>query len=74
MAERKNRHFRARDEVVVRPPEEILSTLDANGTLDGLPFMPEMVSSCGENFRVVRRVEKTCVDEWLLPHATVSCE
>src|SRR5512143_2073528 len=50
------------DWVVVRPPNEIRSTLDENGTLDGLPFMPEMVGWCGRPFRVQRRVDKTCVD------------
>jgi hypothetical protein len=54
--------FRAGDSVVVRTPQEILSTLDANGSLDGLPFMPEMLDWCGKPFRVLRRVEKTCVD------------
>ena len=54
--------FRTGDRVVVRPPEEILSTLDANGSLDGLPFMPEMLEWCGKVFRVERRAEKTCVD------------
>ena len=29
--------------VEVRSPEEILATLDENGELDGLPFMPEML-------------------------------
>jgi hypothetical protein len=53
--------FRAGDQVLVRSPEEILSTLDADGTLDGLPFMPEMLDRCGKRFRVERRVEKTCV-------------
>jgi hypothetical protein len=48
--------------VVVRSANEILSTLDDNGTLDGLPFMPEMLSWCGKLFRVQRRVDKTCVD------------
>jgi hypothetical protein len=48
--------------VVVRSASEILSTLDDNGTLDGLPFMPEMLSWCGKSFRVQRRVYKTCVD------------
>src|SRR5215470_14698637 len=48
--------------VVVRSANEILSTLDENGTLDGLPFMPEMLSWCGKSFRVQRRVCKTCVD------------
>jgi hypothetical protein len=50
------------DWVVVRSANEILSTLDDKGTLDGLPFMPEMVSWCGKSFRVQRRIDKTCVD------------
>ena len=58
----KRRSFRAGDRVVVRAPEEILSTLDADGTLHGLPFMPEMLEWCGRPFRVERRAEKTCVD------------
>jgi hypothetical protein len=41
---------------------EILATLDADGTLDGLPFMPEMAVYCNRSFRVARRVEKTCVE------------
>ncbi len=56
------RRFRAGDTVVVRPYAEILATLDADGTLDRLPFMPEMLDWCGKSFRVERRVEKTCVD------------
>lgn len=47
--------------MLVRSPGEILATLDADGTLDGLPFMPEMLDWCGKPFRVERRVEKTCV-------------
>ena len=62
MPARNRRHFRAGDEVVVRAPEEILATLDANGALDRLPFMPEMMSHCGSRFRVARRLEKTCVE------------
>jgi hypothetical protein len=54
--------FFAGDRVVVRSPQEILATLDANGTLDDHPFMPEMLDWCGKSFRVHRRVEKTCVD------------
>ena len=53
--------FRAGDRVTVRSPREILSTLDADGALDGLPFMPEMLEWCGMTFRVERRAEKTCV-------------
>lgn len=48
--------------MLVRSPEEIRSTLDADGTLHGLPFMPEMLDMCGKPFRVERRAEKTCVD------------
>jgi hypothetical protein len=48
--------------VVVRSASEILATLDDNGTLDGLPFMPEMLSWCGKSFSVQRRVDKTCVE------------
>jgi len=48
--------------VVVRSANEILSTLDDNGTLDGLPFMPEMLAWCGKLFRVQRLVDKTCVE------------
>ena len=57
----KRHNFRAGDCVIVRSPEEILSTLDADGTLDGLPFMPEMLGMCGKSFRVERRAEQTCV-------------
>jgi len=46
------------DLVEVRSLEEIQETLDAHGKLEGLPFMPEMAASCGEQHRVLRRVEK----------------
>ena len=54
--------LRVGDLVVVRSADEILRTLDDNGALDGLPFMPELVSWCGQAFRVQRQVHKTCVD------------
>ena len=41
------RRLRAGDWVQVRSKEEIISTLDANGRLDELPFMPEMLEYCG---------------------------
>src|SRR6185503_4165611 len=44
----------------VRSREEILSTLDGNGQLDGLPFMPEMLQFCGQRLPVFRRAHKTC--------------
>ena len=48
--------------VEVRSRAEIASTLDANGALDGMPFMPEMAKHCGRRFRVHRRADKTCVE------------
>jgi hypothetical protein len=50
----------AGDWVDVRPKEEILATLDENGRLEGLPFMPEMLRFCGQRFRVFKRAGKTC--------------
>ena len=50
------------DWVEVRGPGEILATLDQDGTLDGLPFMPEMLEHCGKRYQVLRRAEKTCVE------------
>ena len=46
------------DVVEVRSLGEIQETLDAHGTLEGLPFMPEMAAHCGERHLVLRRVEK----------------
>jgi hypothetical protein len=48
------------DVVVVRSPGEILRTLDEQGRLDALPFMPEMLAYCGQRFVVDRRAEKVC--------------
>jgi len=53
--------FRPGDLVEVKSADEILATLDADGTLDHLPFMPEMVEFCGKRFRVSRRVGRMCV-------------
>jgi hypothetical protein len=50
------------DWVQVKSLAEIVQTLDAAGTLDGLPFMPEMVEYCGRRLRVTRVAEKTCVE------------
>jgi hypothetical protein len=44
----------------VRAPEEILNTLDADGALNHLPFMPEMVQFCGRRFCVARRALTVC--------------
>src|SRR5258708_777645 len=52
--------LRAGELVQVRTKEEILSTLDAKGRLDELPFMPEMLQHCGMTMRVSKRAHKTC--------------
>jgi len=52
--------LRAGDLVRVRSAEEILRTLGADGSIDGLPFMPEMLAYCGQQFRVFRSAHKTC--------------
>jgi len=46
--------------VEVRSEDEILATLDANGMLEELPFMPEMVRFCGRQFRVGAVAHKLC--------------
>lgn len=49
-------------DVWVRSLEDILSTLDADGKLDGLPFMPEMARYCGRRFRISHVTRRTCVE------------
>jgi len=63
MADSKQTKFFPGDTVEVRPLNEILATLDGNGTLDKLPFMPEMSALAGRQFRVTSRAFKTCVDD-----------
>jgi hypothetical protein len=53
-------NLRPGDFVEVKSPGEILQTLDADGTLERLPFMPEMAEYCGRRFRVAKRVVKSC--------------
>ncbi|MEZ5821242.1 MAG: hypothetical protein R3D82_10575 [Xanthobacteraceae bacterium] len=52
--------LRAGEWVQVRSREEILATLDANGRLEELPFMPEMLKYCGSRMMVGKRAHKTC--------------
>ena len=52
--------LRSGDIVEVRSEEEILRKLDADGKLDGLPFMPEMLSFCGQRYRVRALAHKAC--------------
>jgi len=56
----KRRKLRVGDWVEVRSKEEVLRTLDQDGRLDGMPFMPEMLEFCGKRFRVFKRAHKTC--------------
>ncbi len=57
---RGTRQVRAGDLVEVRGEAEILATLAADGTLDGLPFMPEMLASCGRQLVVDNRADTSC--------------
>lgn len=52
--------LRPGDRVMLRPPGEILATLDANATLAGLPFMPEMLAQFGRVLTVAKRAGKIC--------------
>lgn len=52
--------FKVSDIVVVRSKAEILQTLDSQGRLEGLPFMPEMLKHCGQRLRVSAVAHKTC--------------
>lgn len=60
MPSAKSLKLRADDTVEVLSKEEILATLDQNGALDGLPFMPEMLKYCGRRLTVFKRADKTC--------------
>jgi hypothetical protein len=48
--------------VRVRTEAEILATLDAEGKLEGMPFLPEMTRFFGQTVQVYRRAVKTCVE------------
>jgi hypothetical protein len=52
--------LRVGDVVEVRGPDEILATLDVNGELDALPFMPEMLRYCGQRLTVDKVAHKLC--------------
>src|ERR1700752_1335419 len=71
-------NLRAGEWVQVRSAQEILATLDQRQSLDGLPFMPEMLEYCGKSFRVYKSAHKTCdtVREYVIRrmHATVHLE
>jgi hypothetical protein len=52
--------LRRGDLVEVRPAAEILATLDIDGCLESVPFMPEMARHIGRRFTVEGRVERAC--------------
>ena len=53
-------NLRVGELVEVRSESEILGTLDENGELENLPFMPEMLQFCGQQFRVGKLAMKLC--------------
>jgi hypothetical protein len=53
--------LRSGDLVEIRPATEIAKTLDADGAIDSLPFMAEMVRFCGRRFRVSRHAMVVCI-------------
>jgi hypothetical protein len=65
-------NLRAGELIEVRSQAEILETLDKNGRLDSLPFMPEMLEYCGRRLRVYKRADKTCdyTQEWSIRRVT----
>lgn len=61
--QKKSSHvFSAGQIVWIHGLEAILKSLDADGKLDGLPFMPEMIPFCGQSFHVSGLPNKTCVE------------
>lgn len=52
--------LRVGDWVEVRSKEEILLTLDKQGQLEHVPFMPQMFRYCGQRFKVYKSAHKTC--------------
>lgn len=54
--------FHTGQTVRVRDLHEILETLDADGKLDGLPFMPEMTQFCGQSYQISCIPEKICIE------------
>src|SRR5690349_6652913 len=48
------------ERVRIRSASQIFATLGPDGTLDGLPFMPEMLKYCGRTVPVAQRADVTC--------------
>ena len=62
-----NKEPRRGDLVRVRSAGEILATLDDDGMVDGIPFMPEMIAYLDRQFQVSKRIEKIC---WYTPESS----
>jgi hypothetical protein len=56
----RTKKLRPGDAVRVRTAQEILATLDDDGTFEGIPFMPEMLPHVDKHYRVANRIEKIC--------------
>ena len=52
--------LRRGDLVEVRSAGEIVATLDGQGALGAMPFMPEMIQYLGRRFTVWARADKIC--------------
>jgi hypothetical protein len=52
--------YKAGEFVRIKSAEEIAATLDHEGTLNALPFMPEMIRFSGRAFKVRASAHKTC--------------
>lgn len=55
------------DWVEVISASEIAQSLDADGAVEGLPFMPEMLPFASRRFKVVQRADRTCLYPPALP-------
>jgi hypothetical protein len=56
----RSRPLRPGETVQIKSASEVLATLDDEGKLDGLPFMPEMLEYCGQTLTVYKRADRTC--------------
>lgn len=56
------REFTRGQWVRVRSLEQIQKTLDQDGCLHGLPFMPELTKHCGGRFKIVRFANHVCAN------------
>jgi hypothetical protein len=65
-------NLRVGEWVQVRSAAEIMATLDETQSIDGMPFMPEMLQYCGKRFRVYKSAHKTCdtIDRYVIRRMT----